>query len=155
MDSIVSWILQLALQAVGIFIQNKQQKLELERKIKEAIEQYKKGVTDAAKVRDEHKKLDNKLDDAWNKKFGTTASTPPPTEVKVNESFFFELSLPQGKKIEVWAEKQYYMGAMGWNSLLQKYQLALAFNQPGVRVISVKLDGEWEPNCSQTITVRS
>lgn len=153
-SSIVSWLLQIILQAIGIFVQDQKRKIELEAKIKGEIERYKQGVKDSSKVRDEHQKLDQKLDAEWEKKFGKPPA-PEVSEVSVNESFIFQAAsgVPEGKAIEVWAEKQYFMGTMGWNSLSKRYQLTLAFNQPGVRVISLKIDGEWLPT-STTVTVR-
>lgn len=154
MNGTVQWFLQIALQLINIFVRNAQRKNELETKIKTEIERYKQGVGDAARVQDEHKKLDDKLEEEWEKKFGTKPTTSTTvTEVKVLESFLFMVSAPQGKVVEVWAEKQYMMGTMGWNQYDQKYTMFLAFNQPGVRVLTAKIDGEWQPT-STTITVR-
>lgn len=147
----INWILQIILQAIGIFVKDQAKKLEIENKIKAEIKRYEKGVGDSAKVREEHKKLDDKLEDAWQKKFGTVV-VEPTSEVTVNEAFLFEIELPEGLQPEVWAEKQYLMGTMMWNRLTKKYQISLAFNQPGVRVIGVKVDAEWK--ASKTITVR-
>jgi hypothetical protein len=79
----MGFILQVLSTLLGIFVKNAADKAALQKKILNAFGTYEGTVSDAAKLRENQQALQDKLDDAWQAKWGEkpATDTPLPTQL--------------------------------------------------------------------------
>lgn len=147
-------IVELALKLIAAFVQNKAKQQEYQKAIIEAAKRYQRGVLDSAKAREADKALDQKLEDLWQKKWGTPPAPPPDAPPPDTDAYRWDIAegpykgetvftlpfgdLPAGSVI--YAEQKWILGYVTKGQT----SMQLKMSGTGRREIRAKLpDGTW------------
>jgi hypothetical protein len=72
--------------------------------------------------------------------------------VQVNEAFVVRAWLPAETSAELWADRKWKLGLMGWDRYCGCRTLTVTLNTPGARTIDLLLDGAWSATVSVQVT---
>jgi hypothetical protein len=147
---IMLFVLKISLQLLPVFFGKSKKKAEYERLVKASISTWEKRTGRSAKLREEHRKVDEKLNEKHKEKWSKVLDVTKPSikivtyPIIANKPFVIITENIQAGK-EIYADKEWKLATttpMG--------HVRLILTSPGKRTIDVKLGDEW---ISKTIIV--